>query len=125
MKLNKEDLVDLLCTATYDCEWLICSSLKSEAHLDECFDDEYLENRCREDKWADRLLAGGTILCVDCEDDGKEYKLTLENFEDGLEKALYDSDIRPCFGRWLSGNYDYYDCNNLLQYIMFGEVVYG
>lgn len=125
MKLNKEQLVDFLSTATYGCDWLYCYTLKEEEHLDDGLDEYYLENRCREDKWADRLLAGGTLVCVDCEDCEKEYKLTLKDFEDKLDKAVYDKEALFNLGNWLTDNYDYYDCNNLLQYIMFGEVVYG
>jgi hypothetical protein len=65
------------------------------------------------------------LLTVDCEDCEKEYKLTLKDFENKLDKALYDKDARFNLGNWLTDDYDYYDCNNLLQYIMFGEIVYG
>lgn len=132
MKLNKEQLVDLLCTATYGCTWLECSSLKSEKHLDEKFDKEYLEERCLEEKWADRLLTGGTLRCCDYEDcdeneNPKEYLLKLSDFEEKLHEAPFcDKDyIVSSFCNWRTENYDYYDCNNLMQYIMFGDVVYG
>jgi hypothetical protein len=125
MKLNKEQLVDFLSTAIYGCDWLYCYTLEEEKHLDDGLDEYYLENRCREEKWADRLLAGGTLVCVDYEDCEKEYKLTLKDFENKLDKALYDKEARFNLGNWLTDDYDYYDCNNLLQYIMFGEIVYG
>ncbi len=130
MKLTKEQLSDLLCTATYGCAWLECFSLSSENHLDEGLDAEYLKNRCREDKWADRLIAGGTLICLDGYDEDeemneKEYRLTLKDFEEKLEKAATDKEVCKNFATWWSdGDYDYYDCNNLMQYILFGEIVY-
>lgn len=130
MKLTKEQLSDLLCTATYGCAWLECNTLKSEKHLDEGFDSEYLKTRCREDRWADRLLAGGTLICCDYEDcdedeSPKTYKLTIKDFENKLEKAATDKEVCKNFATWWSdGDYDYYDCNNLMQYILFGEIVY-
>lgn len=132
MKLNKEQLVDLLCTATFGCDWLECACLKSEKHLDEQFSQEYLDNRCCEEKWADRLLAGGTLVCIDYEDEDengkpKKYKLTIKDFEERLQEAPFCDDecVVRSFCNWRIENYDYYDCNNLLQYVMFGEVVYG
>ena len=137
MKLTKEQLVDLLCTATYSSEWLACKCLNSEKHLDGQFSQEYLDNRSLEDKWADRLLAGGTLVCIDYEDFEmdvehneevpKRYKLTLKDFEEKLQKAPFEDDvcIVRSFCNWRTDDYDYYDCNNLLQYIMFGNVVYG
>ena len=130
MKLTKEQLVDLLSTATYGCDWLECKVLRSEAYIDERFDKEYLENRCREDKWADRLLNGGHIICFDYYDeddngDPKRYTICLEDIEEKLEKATKDEEVVRDYANWISGDYDYYDCNNLMQYVIFGEVVYG
>lgn len=130
MKLTKEQLVDLLCTATYSSDWLEIKTLKSERHLDEIYDEEYLENRCLEEKWADRLLNGGHIFCFDYydeDDSGKtmRYTIRLEDIEDKLEKATKDEEVVREYANWISGDYDYYDCNNLMQYVIFGEVVYG
>lgn len=132
MKLTKEQLVDLLYTTTYGGSCLECRCLKSEAHLDEQFSKEYLENRCLEDKWADRLLAGGTLVILDYEDEDengnpKKYKLTLKDFEEKLQEAPFsDKDyIVRSWCNWRIKKSDYYDCNNLLQYVMFGDVIYG
>lgn len=132
MKLTKEQLVDLLCTATYSSDWLECRVLKSEAYLDKKFDKEYLENRCREDKWADRLLSGGKLICIDYADQDDEfnprrYELVLEDFEIRLDEASKSNDeyIARSYLNWKFKQSDYYDCNNLLQYVMFGDVVYG
>lgn len=131
MKINKEQLVNFLSTATYGSDWLECSSLKSEKHLDEKFDKDYLEHRCREEKWVDRLLAGGTLRCYDyfdCDEDENPsvYDLKISDFEEKLEKASIEKDLCTKFALWWSeGDYDYCDCNDLMQYIIFGEVIYG
>lgn len=132
MKLTKEQLVDMLCTATYGCDWLECTALKRESYLDEKYDKQYLENRSREEKWADRLLNGGKLVCLDFEDSDdcynpRRYELVLEDFEIRLEEASKSNDecIARSYLNWKLKQSDYYDCNNLLQYVMFGEVVYG
>lgn len=130
MKLTREQLVDLLCTATYSSCWLAIKTLKSERHLDEIYDEEYLENRCLEEKWADRLLNGGHIVCFDYYDEDDDsnpvkYTLSLSDIEDKLEKATKDEEVVREYANWIIGDYDYYDCNNLMQYVIFGEVVYG
>ena len=130
MKLTKEQLVDLLCTATYSSDWLGIKTHISEKRLDDIYDEQYLDSRCLEEKWADRLLNGGHIVCVDYYDDdenGKpmKYTLCLEDIESKLEQATKDENVVREYANWTSGYYDYYDCNNLMQYVIFGEVVYG
>lgn len=132
MKITREQLVDLLTTATYGSDWLEIKTLKSEKSLDESFDANYLNERCREDKWVDRLLCGGRIVCLDWyrAEDYEDEKpigivLSLRDMEDAIERATTDRGIvREC-AEWLVGDGDYYTANNLLQYIMFGEVIYG
>jgi hypothetical protein len=130
MKLTKEQLVDLLCTATYSSGWLGIKTPISERNLDKIYDEEYLENRCLEERWADRLLNGGHIVCVDYYDeddngDPMRYTLCLKDIEDKIEQATKDEEVVREYANWMSGDYDYYDCNNLMQYVIFGEVVYG
>lgn len=132
MKLNKEQLSDLLDTAMCGCDYFEIKTLKSEKKLDEQFDSDYLENRFFYDKCADRLLAGGTIVVYDYEDEDdkgkpKRYELKLNDFEEKLHKAPFDEDMSvvQSFCNWRTENHDYYDCNNLLQYVVFGEIIYG
>lgn len=130
MKLTKEQLVDLLCTATYSSDWLGIKTPISEKHLDDIYDEDYLKTRCLEERWADRLLNGGHIVCVDYYDDDDNgrlmrYTLCIEDIESKLSQAAQDKDIVISYSNWMSGDYDYYDCNNLMQYVIFGEVVYG
>lgn len=127
MELTKDLLVNLFSTATYGSEWLNIETLKSEKYLDDKFDNEYLENRCREERWADRLLNGGTIVCLDYYDDIDDenvarYEIKLEKFKNGLEKA---QEIIPRdWADFVNDEDDYYTCNNIMQVIIFGEVIY-
>lgn len=126
---NKEDLVNLLCVATESSNWLGIKTLKNERHLDERYSPEYLEERCIEEKWADRLLAGGSIVCIDYDDedeDGKpvRYVLNLDDIKKGLTKAAMGEAVRD-WADFCDENDDYFTCNNLMQVCIFGEVIYG
>lgn len=127
MEITKELLVNLFSTATYGSDWLNIVTLKSEKHLDNKYTPEYLEYRCREDKWADRLLDGGTIVCEDYydEDDDENptrYNLKLDHILKGLKKS---QEIIPRdWADFVNDEDDYYTCNNIMQVIIFGEVVY-
>ena len=131
--IDKELLVDLLTTATFGSDWLEIKTLKSEKDLDANLDETYLQNRCMEERWADRLLNGGHIICIDWYDyetdengndiDGVRYKLTLEDFKKGLLKAKGKEAMRDWVD-FVEENDDYYTCNNLVQVVIFGEVIY-
>lgn len=129
--ISKETLVDLFSTATYGSNWLEIVTLVSEKHLDSGFTEEYLENRCCEEKWADRLLNGGHIVCkdwyeADDDDEGKptKYKIGLNTLKERLKLARDKEAVRD-WCDFVLGNDDYYTCNNLMQVVMFGEIVCG
>lgn len=131
--ISKETLVDLFCTATYGCNWLEITTLKSERHLDSGFSEDYLSNRCMEERWADRLLNGGHIVCKDYEDSQEDengdymptrYKIDLKTLKKRLKLARDKEAIRDWCDFVLEKD-DYFTCNNLMQVVMFGEVIYG
>lgn len=129
--ISKETLVDLFATATYGSNWLDIKVLKYEAHLDNVFSKEYLEDRCLEDVWADRLLNGGHIVCLDWysaedNDNGKpdKFKIDLNGLKEKLKLARDKEAVRDWCDFVLEKD-DYYTCNNLMQVVMFGEIVYG
>ena len=128
-KIDKEFLVDLLSTATYGCDYLDVKTLIAENTIDDQFSASYLADRCREERWADRLLGGGHIVVFDWEDDDEDgkptkYTLSLEDFKKGLIKARDGEAVRD-WADFVSEKDDYYTCNNLFQVIIFGEVIYG
>lgn len=121
--ISHENLVDLLCTATYGCDWLGIKTLKSERFMDEDVEESVRDGWCIEDKWAHRLLKGGHIVCLDYEDEVR-YELTLDDIKKGLEKAR-DGVAPRDWADFCDENDDYFTCNNLVQVCMFGEVIYG
>lgn len=121
--IDHEMLVDLLCTATYGCDWLEIKTLKSERFMDEEVEESVRDEWCREDRWANRLLKGGHIVCIDYEDESR-YELTLDDIKRGLEKARDGEAVRD-YADFVNETDDYFTCNNLLQVCIFGEVIYG
>lgn len=125
--IDHKMLVDLLCTATYGCDWLEIYTLKSERFMDEEVEQSVIDCWCREDKWAHRLLKGGHIICLDYYDDDAQparYELTLDDIKRGLEKARDGEAVRD-WADFVNEEDDYCTCNNLMQVCIFGEVIYG
>ena len=128
--ISKETLVDLFSTATCGSNWLEIATLKSERNLDSNFTEEYLQNRYREERWADRLLNSGHIVCKDWyaaedDDEGKpaKYQIDLNTLKERLKLARDKEAVRDWCDFVLEQD-DYYTCNNLMQVVMFGEIIY-
>ena len=143
--LTQEDLVNLLCTATYGSNWLSCYAPDRDGV-------EITESDCVEDVWAKCLLAGKKISCIDYYADEGEYYGTLEHYTEedgqttylvslqdiinGLQKCA-DGDyteseehgewISECFRELQNGGYnlDQPRAESLMQIILFGELIYG
>lgn len=147
-ELNREDLVNLLSTATYGSGWLSCTIAKgTRAKLDIQPED------CREDVWAKALLAGFPIYLTDHQAEGETYggkvaavnddeeesavyRITLDDVKEGIA-AAFDGDIEPAdedeveLGakcaihlRDESTEFDNYEAEVLAQIIMFGTIIY-
>lgn len=123
--IDHEMLVDLLCTATYGSDWLEIKTLKSERFMDEEVEQSVRDYWYGADKWANRLLKGGHIVCYDYDgEDYARYELTLDDIKRGLEKARDGEAVRD-WADFVNEKDDYYTCNNLMQVCIFGEVIYG
>ena len=151
-ELNQEDLVDLLCTATYGSNWLECYAHDKEGV-------EITEQDCLEDVWAKCLLAGKEISCIDhyaegeiygdkkkasvSEDEEESvcYLITLDDIMKGLQ-ASADGTFHIGYGdgnserAWLKECFDHFadqdrmemdqpEAEALMQVIMFNELIYG
>lgn len=146
-ELTHDDLVNLLCTATYGSNWLTCAITRmTRSQLD------IQESDCREDVWAKALLAGhpvyltdhqaegctygdkGTI--IDAEGETACYRITLEDIKAGLADA-FDGNFEPAdedeceLGfkcamhlRDETTDFDNYEAEVLMQIIMFGSIIY-
>lgn len=148
-QLTQEDLVDLLCTATYGSNWLDCDApVRTGIKVE--------ETDCREDIWAKALLAGHAIECTDYyaegeaygtlphtmdDDENVTYKVTLEDVKRGLQ-ACADGTFKIGYGdgdserAWLNEclyhfsdsdrmEMDQPEAEALMQIIMFNELIYG
>ena len=124
-ELNKEHLVNILEVASYGSDWLSLTYPKTETN--EALIKE--ESQCGSDKMADILLGGGTITAVDWADydendkPGKEYSIDLDKMKEGFQKFIEEQP--DDYADLCAGRDDYYTCNNLIQCVIFGEVVFG
>lgn len=141
-ELDHENLVDFLSTATY-------GDNTFEIFIPEEFKElrDQGEGDCWEDKLANVLLAGGKLDIVDRDDDEITHDEVatfhhLEKYTDGFENFVYypayriglediikaaqtDEGYRYAKELWIDEMGDFYTAWNLLQLVIFGEVVYG
>ena len=138
--LTHDELVDFLSTALYGCENFGVSVAWDSKHLYKKCKEDMGKAFCWEDGLAEVLLGGGkldvtdyyaeedpdtfvvTDTAVSCDEDGNvlhriDYKNVLNGFStpEGYKYAeeLFD------------GDGDFFTAWNLLQIIIFGEVIYG
>lgn len=118
-ELNKENLVDIFATATYGSDWLAIKRPKRFNHLIKP------ESDCIEEKWADVLLGGGIVAAFIYEDDEEPARkeFSLEDMEVGLKKFM--EECPQDYADLVSEDGDYYTASNLMQYVLFGKVVFG
>lgn len=145
-ELTQEELVNLLCTATYGSSWLQIYAPDREGVNIE-------ERDCLEDVWAKCLLGGKTIECTDyyaetdvygdlpheIDTDGNvTYKVTLKDLINGLQKCadgtFKDAEkyndkgfLARCYNDFAydGDNWDYVEADALMQIVLFGELIYG
>lgn len=145
-ELTKDDLVNLLCTATYGSNWLAISAPSRAGVVVE-------ESDCREDIWAKALLAGNLIECTDYYAEGDAYGtlphktdeegnvtyfVNLQDIIDGLQKCadgtFLDADndnadryLLTCLNTFKEddGGIDQPQAEALMQIVLFNELIYG
>jgi hypothetical protein len=120
-ELTKEELVTFFSAATYGCSYWTVKIVKKSMTKD-VFDEIYNSNQCREEIWADVLLRGGQLCVIDNEEDEKYY-ITLQSVLDGYSKG-YEVCPRSMLS-FEEENEDMWDGYNLMQAILFGEIIYG
>jgi len=141
--ITHDDLVNLFATATEGSNIFDVKKKKTDYYgtpLESATD-------CREDTWAKVLLAGKPVFVYDyCAEDGDEfygklphewrsktqamrYTLTLDDIKKGLERALSSQTYISKYVHDLMDdeavNFDLTEAEALLQYIVFGEEIYG
>lgn len=74
---------------------------------------------------SDQISRGGTLRIYDAEEDAS-YELTLDKFLTGLSLYLAHSYDEVVYDGWVdAGNIDAIGADNIVQYALFGEVIYG
>ena len=136
-ELSHEDLVDILSTALYGCDYLQADyDLKAW----EAIPSEKKEGDCFEDRLADMLLNGHYIAITDLYAEGQIYGLRKHPVPASVDEEVnvtyclsLEDLLRACSSprgyelvtETLSGEGDYFTANNLLQIALFGEEIYG
>ena len=146
-ELTHDELVDILSTALYDCDYLT-ADYDTKAWKEIPQDKKH--GNCFEDHLADVLLNDGIIFITDNEANGELYKTPgvpchLEKpawWEQGQDDdscvvGVYEVNLKAILKacstprgyklltETLNGEGDYFTANNLLQIAMFGEEIYG
>lgn len=136
-ELSHEDLVDILSTALYGCDYL---QVDYDRKVWEAIPSEKKEGDCFEDRLADMLLNGHYIAITDLYAERQIYGLRKHPVPASVDEEV---NVTYCLSLedllWacssprgyklvtetLSGEGDYFTANNLLQIALFGEEIYG
>lgn len=130
--LSHDELVDILSTALYGCDYLGADYDRKVYKA--LVEKGVTEGDCFEDKLADMLLNGEKITIIDYYAEGEVYKNGVLEDEDGVYELTLADFLEACSSEegyeyaktlLIDEDGDYFTANNLLQIIMFGEVIYG
>lgn len=80
-----------------------------------------ITNPCREDVWLQILKDGKSITFTDNEGSEDDAVLTLAKAIEGLKNPEIADEVREL----VEGDYDANTGDKVIQYILFGELVYG
>ena len=115
--LTKEDLVTFFSCATYGCGYWTVKIVKNSIST-----DTLDTNQCIEDIWADVLLKGGKLVVIDNEED-KKHIINMDSVLKGYSKCY---EISPqTMVNFEEEREDMWDGYNLMQVILFGDIIYG
>ena len=135
-EMSHDELVDLFSTALYQNPAFECDYSKEDR------DKVMTENDCYEDIIAKILLNGGSVDIIDKyseeydepysedaywdeDEESYVYPITLEDVYCGLENAAKSQNDNKHFMALINEESDMIDCDTLLQYICYGDVIYG
>lgn len=139
-EITHDDLVNLISTSSYGSPWLdFKTPTKSGNNVPK------VEGECREDRMARVLLAGYPIFVLDCyaEDEDEfygnlphswmgdcmQYELTLDDIKKGVARAVDSGTyIKEYVNHWAEEDgydLDLTEAEALVQWIVFGEEIYG
>lgn len=132
-ELTHDELVNILSMLFCENDFSVGCKKKDYAQVPE----DKRNGDCIEDKCADVLLNGGKIYItdvqaeeqvygnlphtIDAEDESVTYEVTLQDFFKGLSNA----DATEWVKELADENDDYWTAYNLIQFVLFGELIYG
>ncbi len=117
LELTKEDLVTFFSAATYGCDYWSVKIVRNSIS-----ENELDANQCIEEIWADVLLKGGKLAVIDNEED-KKHIINMDAVLKGYSKC-YEVSLQTMVN-FEEENEDMWDGYNLMQVILFGEIIYG
>lgn len=132
-ELTHDELVNILSMLFCENDFSVGCKKKDYAQVPQ----DKRNGTCIEDKCADVLLNGGKIYVtdvqaeeqvygnlphtIDAEDESVTYEVTLQDFFKGLSNA----DATEWVKELADENDDYWTAYNLIQFVLFGELIYG
>lgn len=116
MKFDKETVSKFLEIATNGSSWLHIIIPKVNESLIQ------KGSETRSDKWADIICHGGSLIVDDMEDDS-EYTFNRLDMISGMAKLKNDYSEEAA--NISNDEADFTDCDIYMQYVIFGEYVYG
>lgn len=127
VEFTHEDLVNFFATALYGQDDIIARYPKKFASTIEEYHKQN-PDACYEDIIAHLLLSGKYVHFID---DDKIYDINLDRISEMVIQALNSDDediianVEEAFEMNEDACPDFYDAFNALQYIIYGEVIYG
>ena len=120
-EFSKEDINDLISTALEGGINYWCSRAVGKRDTDRNYLGVAPEDRDNVQYISDVVSNGGTLVLFDAESSDK-WELTLEKMMKGIEMHCTDNKVAPSE---LMDGYDANDADNIIQYALFGELVFG
>lgn len=130
IELSHSDLVDIFATATYGSE-----AIDIDYNREEWGALPVKEGECSEDAMADMILNGHQLTVTDFYAEGETYRegAKLDKYGNGIYEIQYSDILNACSTTegielaidLFEGNGDYFTAYNLMQLIVFGEIIYG
>lgn len=128
MKTSQEAIARILEVGTYGSEWLYIE-INQENTPAKVLEDAHRLHRFSNERQAYILLHGGALNFHDGyeEDDDEEGRphittITLKEWQKGID--LMQKEANRSMAHLIAEVEDYYDANNAMQVIMFGEEIY-
>lgn len=129
MKTSQEAIASIIEVGTYGSEWLYIEINKEKTPV-KVLEDAHRLHTCSNERYAYILLNGGVLNFHDGyeEDDDEEGRphittITLKEWQKGIN--LMQKEAKRSLAHLIAEVEDYYDANNALQVVMFGEEKYG